>query len=64
MASTRFVLDIDVSPGDKHTSKHSAPSLWALLDCLPRDLWPALLRGDRGFGNEGVMREAEARRLP
>ena len=27
-------------------------------------LWPALLRGDRGFGNEGVMREAEARRLP
>ena len=35
-----------------------------MLDRLPRDLWPALLRGDRGFGNEGVMREAEARRLP
>src|SRR5208283_1666497 len=26
--------------------------------------WPALLRGDRGFGNEGIMREAEARELP
>ena len=64
MASTRLVLDVDVSPGDEHTSKHSAPSLWALLDRLPRDLWPAVLRGDRGFGNEGVMREAEARRLP
>ena len=25
------------------------PGLWALLDRLPRDLWPALLRGDRGF---------------
>ena len=44
--------------------QHGAPSLWALIDRLPRDLWPALLRGDCGFGNEGVMREAEARRLP
>ena len=64
MASTRLVLDVDVCPGDEHASKHSAPSLWALLDRLPRDLWPALLRGDRGFGNEGIMREAEARELP
>ena len=64
MASTRVVLDVDVTPGDEHASRHSAPSLWALLDRLPRDLWPALLRGDRGFGNEAIMREAEARRLP
>ena len=64
MASTRLVLDVDVSPGDEHASRHSAPSLWALLDRLPRDLWPALLRGDRGFGNEEIMREAEARELP
>ncbi len=53
MASTRLVLDVDVSPGDEHTSKHGAPGLWAFLDRLPRDLWPALLRGDCGFGNEG-----------
>ena len=64
MASTRLILDVDVSPGDEHASRHSAPSLWALLDRLPRDLWPALLRGDRGFGNEEIMREAEARALP
>jgi hypothetical protein len=63
MASTRLVLDVDVSPGDEHTSKHSAPSLWLLIDHLPRDLWPTLLRGDSGFGNEGIMREAEARGL-
>src|SRR5271165_4256911 len=63
MASTRLVLDVDVCPGDELASKHSAPSLWALLDRLPRDLWPALLRGDCGFGNEGIMREAEARGL-
>ncbi len=64
MASTRLILDVDVSPGDEHASRHSAPSLWALIDRLPRDLWPALLRGDRGFGNEEIMREAEARALP
>jgi hypothetical protein len=64
MAQTRLVLDVDVCPGDEHTSKHGAPSLWALLDRLPRDQWPALLRGDSGFGNEGIMREAEARGLP
>ncbi|HTO80373.1 MAG TPA: transposase [Methylocystis sp.] len=64
MALTRLVLDVDVSPGDEHTSKHSAPGLWALLDRLPRHHWPALLRGDCGFGNEGIMREAEARALP
>ncbi len=64
MALTRLVLDIDVCPGDEHTSKHGAPSLWALLDRLPRDGWPTLLRGDSGFGNEAIMREAEARGLP
>ncbi len=64
MASARLILDVDVSPGDEHASRHSAPSLWALLDRLPRDLWPALLRGDRGFGNEEIMGEAEARELP
>jgi hypothetical protein len=64
MAQTRLVLDVDVCCGDEHASKHAAPSLWALLDRLPRDCWPTLLRGDSGFGNEGVMREAEARGLP
>ncbi len=64
MSSTRLVFDVDVSPGDERTSKHGAPGLWAFLDRLPHDLWPGLLRGDSGFGNEGVMREAEARKLP
>jgi len=64
MASTRLVLDVDVCPGDEHAAKHAAPSLWGMLDGLPRDLWPALLRGDCGCGNEGMMRGAEARDLP
>ena len=55
---------VTVHHNNEYTSKHGAPDLWGLIDRLPRDLWPSLLRGDSGFGNEGVMREAEARRLP
>jgi len=63
MAGTRLVFDVDVVAGNEHTSKHFAPGLWALLDRIPRDLWPALLRADAGFGNEPIMREAERRGL-
>jgi len=64
MAGTRLVFDVDVCAGDQHASKHCAPGLWALLDRTPRDCWPTLLRGDKGFGNEATMREAERRWLP
>lgn len=63
MVGTRLVFDIDVVADNEHTSKHFAPGLWALLDRIPRDLWPTLLRGDSGFGNEPIMREAEQRGL-
>ena len=64
MAATRLVLDVDVLAGNENASSYSAPALWALLDRTPRDQWPALLRGDAGFGNELIMREAESRNLP
>jgi hypothetical protein len=63
MAGARLVFDVDVVASNEHTSKHFAPGLWVLLDRIPRDLWPALLRGDCGFGNEPIMREAEQRGL-
>ena len=64
MAGLRLVLDVDVAPGNEHASKHAAPGLWALLDRIPRDCWPAFLRGDSGFGTEAVMAGAEQRGLP
>jgi hypothetical protein len=64
MAGTRLVFDVDVCAGDEHTSNHAAPALWALLDRTIRDCWPSLLRGDKGFGNEQIMRGAEQRALP
>jgi hypothetical protein len=48
----------------QHTSKHSSPRLWEYLDGLSAELRPWLIRGDVGFGNEPVMREAELRRQP
>ena len=39
--------------------------MWnGFLDGLTADLRPWLIRGDVGFGNEPVMREAERRRQP
>jgi hypothetical protein len=63
MAGTRLVFDVDVCAGDEHSSNHAAPALWALLDRIARNCWPTLLRGDNGFGNENIMREAEQREL-
>jgi hypothetical protein len=64
IANLRLVLDVEVHDGNQTASKHGAPGLWALLDRLGRDCWPALPRGDIGWGNEAVMREAEQRSLP
>jgi hypothetical protein len=63
MAGTRLILDVELSPGDEHTSNYAAPALWALLDRLGRECWPRLLRGDAGFGVEPIMAKAEARGL-
>jgi hypothetical protein len=63
MAELRLVLEVEVASGREHTSKHAAPGLWALLDRLGPSQAPTLLRGDNDWGHEGVMCEAERRRL-
>jgi hypothetical protein len=32
LANLRLVLAVEVAPGDEHSSKHSAPGLWKLVD--------------------------------
>jgi hypothetical protein len=64
MSNLRLVLTVDVAPGNEHTSKHSAPRLWKYLDGLSPEQRPQLIRGDVGYGNEPVMREAEQRGQP
>ena len=63
LAGLRLVLDVEVAAGNEHASKHAVPGLWALIERIPRDCGPSLLRGDTGFGTEAVMREAERRGL-
>jgi hypothetical protein len=61
LAGLRLVLGVETAPGNEHTGTHAAPGLWALLERIPRDCWPTLLRGDSGIASEGMMREAEGR---
>jgi len=64
LANVRLVLDVEVMPGNKHTSNHSVPGLWALLDRIGRDCWPTQLRGDKSFSSDALMNECETRGLP
>jgi hypothetical protein len=64
MANTRLALAVDVRPGNATAPLHSLPGIWAWLDALPKEMRPAVLRGDVAFGNESVLREAEAREQP
>jgi len=61
MAKTRVLLDVEVEAGNHTASKYSAPCLFALLDGLPSEKRPWLIRGDCGLGNEGMMARSEER---
>jgi hypothetical protein len=63
MGNTRLALGVEVAPGDTHSGTHVAVGLWSLLDRIPRELWPAFIRGDVSFGHEALMVEAEERQL-
>lgn len=64
MANIRLVLDVEVQPGNQMAASYTAPGLLSLIDSIPRECWPAFVRGDIAFGADGVMREAETRELP
>lgn len=64
MAHTRLAVAVDVRPGNETAPLHSMSGIWAWLDTVPKAARPAVLRGDVAFGNESVLREAEARDQP
>jgi hypothetical protein len=63
VSSLRLVLRVDVVPGDEHNVAHATNGLWRLLDHLGPHRSPSLLRGDKAWGVEPVMAEAEQRDL-
>jgi len=64
IGSLRIVLGVDVMSGKKSAGKYSMPGLWNLIDTLPSECRPRLIRGDIGYGNEKIMLEAEKRDQP
>lgn len=59
IANIRMVLDVEVQSGKACAAKHSLPRLRSVVERLPLEERPALVRGDNAFGNEGVMVEME-----
>jgi Transposase DDE domain group 1 len=67
VGNLRLVLDVQVSSGKQHTSVHAKAALGRLLDELgegPQGRRPTLVRGDSGYGNEGILLELEGRSQP
>ena len=64
IGALRLVLGADVQPGKEHSGGCGMPGLWKLIDSLPSECRPRLIRGDVGYGNEKVMAQAEARGQP
>ena len=59
IANVRLVLDAEVQGGKAHAAKHSLPRLRKVLESLPPEKRPCLVRGDNAFGNEPVMADME-----
>ena len=64
VGNLRMVLDAALESGDRHAPKHSRAGLVALLEGLPKEQRPRLVRGDCAFGNEGDMNALEELEQP
>ncbi len=61
MAGLRLILGVEVKAGNEHTGSHSLPGLLQVLDDLPPERRPRIVRGDCGFGSDTLMRPLEER---
>ena len=64
MAGLRLVMGVEVKAGNEHSGSHTLSGLLGMLDGLPAHHRPKIVRGDCGFGSDGIMRELEARAQP
>ena len=63
VGNLRMVLDVQVNSGKQNPSAYAKPALGRLLDELGEQR-PELVRGDSGYGNEGILLELENRNQP
>ncbi len=64
MAGLRLVVGAEVRAGDEHSGSHSLPGLLKILDTLPAQRRPKIVRGDCGLGAHTLMAPLEARQQP
>ena len=57
----RLVLGAEVPAGAAHAARHSLPGLLKILDALPPERRPQMIRGDCGFGSEPFIAPLEER---
>jgi hypothetical protein len=61
MAGLRLMLGVSVAPGNASQANTTLPGLIELIEHLPQDKRPVLVRGDCGQGGEPTMAALEAR---
>ena len=61
ISSLRLCLDVEVHPGNAHAASYGLDGLWALLDPLPKERRPHVVRGDCAYGHEACLVAAESR---
>jgi hypothetical protein len=64
MAGLRLVVGAEVKAGNQHTGSHSLPGLLKMLDELPAQRRPKIVRGDCGLGAHPIMAALEQRGQP
>ena len=64
MAGLRLVVGAEVRAGNEHSGSHSLPGLLKILDALPPERRPKMVRGDCGFGSNPIMDPLEDRQQP
>lgn len=64
MAGLRLVVGAEVKAGNEHTGSHSLPGLLKILDDLPANRKPKIVRGDCGFGSDPIMGALDTRQQP
>jgi hypothetical protein len=62
ISTLRLCLDVEVHPGNAHAASYGLDGLWALLDQLPKERRPHLVRGDCAYGQETCLVAAESRK--
>lgn len=64
MAGLRLVVGAEVKAGNEHAASHTLPGLLKILDELPVNRKPKIVRGDCGFGTDAMMVALEDRAQP